>query len=220
MQGSVRDIWTGQSIIGSILGMAGRRSYTDVDVAIAAKQIFWDQGYEGTAIDDLQDATGLSRSSLYLAFETKRDVFDAALAEYMTSFVEPRLGKVEAPRAGLREAAGFFQGLSNYYRRADAERGCLLINSIAELAGRDPSFSTVAADFTERVRKAFNNALGHAAADGVMDRKLVARRSEMLTASLLGVWLAVRCDAAAAAASCRSIAQEIRSWGSVPTRSP
>src|SRR4051812_20240979 len=121
--------------------MPRRRALSDGDLAIKAKQVFWDRGYGRTAIDDLQEATGLSRSSVYLAFETKRAVFDAALAEYVTSFIDPRIRPVEGPDAGLREAAAFFRGLANYFRRDDAERGCLLVNSIAELAGRDPSFS-------------------------------------------------------------------------------
>jgi TetR/AcrR family transcriptional repressor of nem operon len=194
------------------------RALSDGDLAVVAKQVFWSRGYERTAIDDLQRATGLSRSSLYLAFDTKRAVFDAALAEYVTSFIDPRLGPVEAPGAGLREAAAFFRGLARYFRRDDADRGCLFINSIAELAGRDPSFSPVARDFTQRFRAAFSNALSHAAADGAMDPAQVARRAQMLTVTLLGVWLGVRYDAAAAAGDCRAIALEITSWGSTPRR--
>jgi AcrR family transcriptional regulator len=198
--------------------VSGRRSYTDADLAIAAKQVFWDRGYEGTAVDHLQSATGLSRSSLYLAFDTKRAVFDAALAEYIASFVDPRLGPVEAPAAGLREAAAFFKGLAEYFQVPNADRGCLLINSIAELAGRDPSFAPIAAEFTTRVRRAFENALRNAADAGAMDRRQVSGRSAMLTMSLLGVWLAVRSDPAAASATCRSIAREINSWRLKPTR--
>jgi hypothetical protein len=39
----------------------------------------------------------------------------------------------------------------------------------------------------------------------------------MLTAALLGVWLVVRSDAAAAAETCRSIAQEITAWRARPS---
>jgi TetR/AcrR family transcriptional regulator, transcriptional repressor for nem operon len=191
------------------------RGYTDADLAVAAKQAFWDRGYEGTAIDDLQNATGLSRSSLYLAFGTKRAAFDAALAEYITSFIDPLLRPVEAPQAGLREIAAFFRWLADYFRRPEAERGCLFINSIAELAGRDPSFSPDAAYFINRLRAAFSNALRNAAAVGAMDAKQVSRRTAMLTVSTLGVWLAVRSDPAEAAATCRAIAREISSWSSV-----
>lgn len=195
------------------------RPLSDGDLALAAKQVFWDRGYERTAIDDLQHATGLSRSSLYLVFETKRALFDAAVSEYATSFIDPRLRPVEAPDAGLREAAALFRGLASYFRRDDADRGCLFVNAIAELAGRDPSFSPIARDFTTRLRGAFSNALSHAAADGAMERELVSRRVRMLTALLLGVWIAVRSDPAAAAADCRAIALEITSWGSSPRTS-
>jgi TetR/AcrR family transcriptional repressor of nem operon len=195
--------------------MPRRRGYTDTELTVAAKQVFWDRGFDGTAIDDLQIATGLSRSSLYLAFGTKRAAFDAALAEYVTSFIEPRLRPVEAPGAGLRETVAFFRGLADYFRLPEAERGCLYVNSIAELAGRDPSFSPAAAQFIKRLRSAFSNALGNAATQGVMDPKEASRRTAMLTASVLGVWLAVRSDAAGAATTCRAISREISSWGAV-----
>jgi AcrR family transcriptional regulator len=195
------------------------RPLSDDDLAVAAKQVFWDRGYERTAIDDLQHATGLSRSSLYLVFETKRALFDAALSEYATSFIDPRLRPVEAQDAGLREAAAFFRGLARYFRGDNADRGCLFVNAIAELAGRDPSFSPIARDFTKRLRAAFSNALSHAAADGAMETELVSRRARMLTALLLGVWIAVRSEPAAAAADCRAIALEITSWGSSPRTS-
>jgi AcrR family transcriptional regulator len=194
--------------------MPGRRSYSDADVAAAAKLVFWERGFQGTAVDDLQEATGLSRSSLYLAFGTKRSLFDAAVEEYSGTFIDPRLRPVEAPEAGLREAAAYFRLLGGYFLRPDAARGCLIVNSSAELAGRDPSFTPVAVAFTERLRAAFANALGHAAADGAMDPKHVARRAAMLTVSALGVWIVVRSDATTAAATCRALAQEITSWGS------
>jgi TetR/AcrR family transcriptional regulator, transcriptional repressor for nem operon len=192
--------------------MPRRRAYSEGDLAVAAKQVFWDRGYERTAVDDLQHATGLSRSSLYLLFDTKRAVFDAALSQYVTSFIDPRLRPVEAPGAGLREAAALFEGLADYFRRGDAERGCLFVNAIAELAGRDPSFSPIARSFTTRLQAAFSNALSHAAPDGAMEAEQVSRRARMLTASLLGVWLAVRADPTTAAADCRAIALEIASW--------
>jgi TetR/AcrR family transcriptional regulator, transcriptional repressor for nem operon len=198
--------------------MAGRRSYSEADLAVAAKEVFWERGYRGTAIDDLQKATGLSRSSLYLAFGTKRAVFDAALAEYVKSFIDPRLRQVEAPDAGLREAAAFFSELADYFGRPVAARGCLLINATAELAGRDPNFTPVAAEFANRLRAAFSNALGHAADEGAMERVQVPRRAAMLAVAVIGVWLAVRSDAAAAVSICRSIDQEITSWGAPPAR--
>ena len=183
------------------------------DVIAAAKQVFWDRGYEGTAIGDLESATGLSRSSLYLAFGTKRGLFDAVLAEYVESFIEPRLGPVEARAAGLGEAAGFFSGLATHFRDRRSQRGCLLINSIAEMAGTDPVMEATGAKFINRLRAAFFNALRDGEARGTTGHRQATKRSEFLAASATGVWLAVRVNHSAVAATCRSISTEITSWG-------
>jgi AcrR family transcriptional regulator len=193
--------------------MADRRHFVDEEVVEAAKQVFWNRGYAGASIDDLQAATGLSRSSLYLAFGTKRAVFDAALVDYVADFIDLRLGPLEGQRAGLGDAAGYFRSLADYFGEPEASRGCLYINSIAELAGRDPSFAPTAMEFTSRVRAAFRHALGNAVAEGAMDSTHLSHRVELLTTALFGVWLDVRSDAGTAAAACREIADEVLWWG-------
>jgi NAD-dependent oxidoreductase involved in siderophore biosynthesis len=87
-----------------------------------------------------------------------------------------------------------------------------MINTIAELAGRDPAFTGPAAQFVNRYRAAFANALQGAAAQGELSRGEISRRSELLAVSTIGVWLAVRTDPTAAARSCRAVASEITSW--------
>ena len=88
--------------------MARPKSYERQAVIIAAEQAFWTSGFLATGIDDLEQATGLGRSSLYLAFGSKQALFQAALAEYESGFLTRMLAGVEAPGAGLGEAARFF----------------------------------------------------------------------------------------------------------------
>jgi len=57
-----------------------------------AMKLFWRQGYEGTSLSDLTRELGITRASLYAAFESKEALFLKALDLY------------EA-RAGYREAA-------------------------------------------------------------------------------------------------------------------
>jgi TetR/AcrR family transcriptional repressor of nem operon len=193
--------------------MGRPRLYEQDAVVASAKEVFWDRGYEGTALGDLEDATGLSRSSLYLAFGTKKGIFDAAVAEYVDTFIGSHLGPVEVPDAGLREAAGFFLGLAAFFRDRQSQRGCLMVNSIAELSGADPDWEARGAQLVDRFRAAFSNALGQAVHQGAMSSRQATIRSEVLAASAMGIWLAVRGDHSAAAATCRAIATEIRSWG-------
>jgi hypothetical protein len=114
---------------------------------------------------------------------------------------------MEAPGAGLRDAATFFRTLATTFRDPQSQRGCLMINTIGELAGRDPTFTAPANAFANHLRAAFLNAL-----EGAMTKREAARRSELLTGATLGVWMAVRADPSDAAASCRAVAAEIASW--------
>jgi AcrR family transcriptional regulator len=200
--------------------MGRPRAYDPDQVLIAAKVVFWSQGYEGTTISDLEAATGLSRSSLYQAFGNKRALFDAALEEYGQSFVYRRLGEVERDGAGLGEAAEFFLSLARHFRLAGSQQGCLQINALAELAGRDAAATLDGARLVDRFRSAFSHALMSAASHGQMEEEQVRCRAEMLAASALGVWLAVRVDNRAAAATCRAIASEIQAWCPVPASRP
>ena len=73
--------------------MTGRPREFDLDKALErAMQLFWRQGYEGTSLNDLTRELGVTRPSLYAAFENKETLFLKALDLY------------EA-RAGYREAA-------------------------------------------------------------------------------------------------------------------
>jgi AcrR family transcriptional regulator len=73
--------------------VTGRPREFDMDKALErAMDLFWRQGYEGTSLADLTRELGITRPSLYAAFQSKEALFLKALDLY------------EA-RAGYREAA-------------------------------------------------------------------------------------------------------------------
>jgi TetR/AcrR family transcriptional repressor of nem operon len=200
--------------------VARPKSYERKAVIVAAQQAFWTGGFLATGIDDLEQATGLGRSSLYLAFGSKQALFQAAVAEYEDGFMTRMLAGVEAPGAGLGEAAGFFADLAAFFRDPASRRGCLMVNSITELAHRDAEFTPVAIRLATRYHTAFSHVLRGAVTQGDMDRGLLDRRAKLLAASAHGVWVLARADPEVAAATCRAIAREIASWSRKRTGGP
>ncbi len=61
----------------------GRPRQFDPELVIdRALEIFWRDGYEGASVNDLADAMGLSKPSLYAAFGDKEALYIRALARY------------------------------------------------------------------------------------------------------------------------------------------
>jgi len=59
--------------------MGRNRTFVEADVIERSVIAFRTTGYEGTSIDDLVQASGLHRGSLYKAFGSKRGIFLMAL---------------------------------------------------------------------------------------------------------------------------------------------
>jgi len=63
----------------------GRPRAFDEDAAVdAAMRVFWQKGYEGTSLDDLTEAMGINRSSLYSTFSDKETLFRRVVQRYQS----------------------------------------------------------------------------------------------------------------------------------------
>jgi TetR/AcrR family transcriptional regulator, transcriptional repressor for nem operon len=187
------------------------REFSEQAVVSSAKLLFWRRGYEGSTLGDLEASTGLSRSSLYQAYGSKEGLFDEALAEYVDTFVSPRLAPMERPGSGLGDIQTFFRGLARLFRGdpSAALRGCLWVNTLAEFTGRQPLVNTRGDELLRRLHKAFVNALSDASG---ANAPLVESRARLLVAATFGVWLAVRVDPREAARVCDAVVEQVQSW--------
>ena len=98
--------------------------------------VFWAKGYEATSLDDLCDATGLSRSSLYAAFGDKRDLLLQSIDLYSDRGVARFLDALSTRpiRAGLRR---ILDGFIDQIGAGPGRKGCFLGNCAAELERGD-----------------------------------------------------------------------------------
>jgi AcrR family transcriptional regulator len=190
------------------------KQYARDETLLAARDLFWERGYEATSISELERRTGLNRSSLYEEFGSKHELFVAALESYADRVIAQWLAALRSEDAGLHTVAGLFTQLGRLFRRkaAVSTRGCMMVNATAELAARDERVRPAAATYRDRLRESFRAALTRAAEHDEIDADGIDERAWLLASTLMGVWLTVRIDPRDASSLCETIACEIQSW--------
>ncbi|MEU0738457.1 helix-turn-helix domain-containing protein [Streptomyces sp. NPDC006134] len=122
--------------------MARPRTFEEERALDAAMRTFWEKGYEATSTQDLCDATGLGRSSIYNTFKSKHDLFERALAHYLDTKRAVQLALLEdagRPAAERVRAllAMVVEGEAEHRTATGRALGCLGVNSVVELGARD-----------------------------------------------------------------------------------
>ncbi len=194
--------------------MGRPKGYDRDQVLTAARDLFWERGYEGASISELEGRTGLNRSSLYQEFGSKRDLFEAALQCYLDQVIAVLLADLNRPDASLDTVASLFRRLAALFLVPGgvSRRGCLMVNATAELAAGDERARVAAANYRDQLRAVFSGALNRAAERGEIRPDVVHARARLLASALMGIWLTVRIDAADASKVCENIADEVASW--------
>ncbi|MFH8221125.1 TetR/AcrR family transcriptional regulator [Streptomyces sp. NPDC018057] len=121
--------------------MARPRTFDEERALESAMRKFWEKGYEATSTQDLCDATGLGRSSIYNTFKSKHDLFERALTRYIDTTTATQLAVLEDRRHTaadrLRALLAVIVDSETEHRLGGRSLGCLTVNTTVELAARD-----------------------------------------------------------------------------------
>ncbi len=122
--------------------MARTKEFDTDDVVLKAIEVFWSKGFEATSIADLVAAMGINRGSIYDTFGDKAGLFDTAIQRYQIAAPSQRLTDNAKTGDPLEEIEIFFNALLSSSDRPEGLRGCLMTNSITELAARNAKLAS------------------------------------------------------------------------------
>lgn len=116
--------------------MSGAKQFDEAAAVLSAAHAFWEKGFAGTSLSDLEAATGLGRSSLYNAFGSKEALYERALESYADTYARPILKALELP--DIRAAIGEFFSLAvQALLDASTPPGCLAAMACLETGGTE-----------------------------------------------------------------------------------
>ena len=116
--------------------MAGVRQFDAEQTIERALDVFWRKGLAATSMQDLAEATGVLRGSLYNAYKDKESLFLAAYGRYGQRVLEEArevLDKASSPERALRN---FFEYTIRSMTTGSPTRGCLTTKTVTEETGR------------------------------------------------------------------------------------
>ena len=169
--------------------MPWEKKYNQSEVLESAMLAFWRHGYEGTSMQDLVDATGINRGSIYAAFTSKRNLFLQTLRHYDRIYRERhlrRIGEAHPPRDAIVE---IFVSAARKPDDAGCPWGCLLVNSALELSPHDPEVKILIQHSFKAVERFFLIHIEAAQETGEIDPGIDARATAR---ALLGLLLGLR----------------------------
>jgi AcrR family transcriptional regulator len=115
----------------------GRPREFDTQQAVDAAMVaFWASGYATTSTDDLCQATGLSRSSIYNTFGNKHELFTRSLLRYIETVSPAQIELLESDRPAREKIHMLLTRAIDDEYSLDP-KGCLVTNTIIELGSRD-----------------------------------------------------------------------------------
>ena len=140
----------------------------------AALKLLWSQGYVATSLNQLLETMGIGRSSFYAAFTDKRSLFIEAL-ELFSKRTRQMLVNDWEETGSLDAIQRFFYTTLLEVPRARAGRGCMMVNTLLELADVDPELSVLAERKLARIESVFEDCFDQAQQAGDYTRDRSAR---------------------------------------------
>ncbi len=154
--------------------MAGVKQFDRDDVLDHAMMVFWRNGYQATSIQDLVDATGVNRGSLYTTFGDKRGLFLAVIEHYSERFGKPTMAELNDPDP-RRAIERMLEAIVRRTSDSKWPRGCLYTNTSLECPGAGDEISRKIAEQLGQQESAIYQVLRRAQTDGLIEATQDAR---------------------------------------------
>ena len=115
---------------------------TKQNIIIKSLQLFSVKGYYNTSINDILEATNLTKGGLYGHFQSKEDIWYAVYDQAVTmwrNIVFKNIRKIDDPIERIEKVLD--NDLRNYLGGNVFEGGCFFLNMLVELSGQSSTMS-------------------------------------------------------------------------------
>lgn len=183
-------------------------------------ELFWEHGYEGTALSDLTAAMDIAPTSLYAAFGSKEGLFREAVDHYN----DPQRSPVERALADQSTARDVVHAIlranAQLYTRPDTPRGCLIVLGGFTYTPKNTAARDILADLRRTDRERLKQRFEQAIAEGELQTGADAEALAHFVLSVLhGMSIDAR-DGATRAQLDRTVDLTMTAWDHLTSNPP
>lgn len=182
------------------------RAYDPATALTGARDAFWRQGYSGTSLEVLSDATDMNRPSMYAAFGDKRALYLQTLDRYIAES-DINIARVLDRERPLEEVLHRFydHAIASYLDTGGAPRGCYLIATATTEAAHDAEVGKKLLNALRGFERAIEERLSDAKIAGELDAAADPAALAMIASSVLYT-IAIRARAGESRAGLKAMA--------------
>ncbi|MEB2271922.1 TetR/AcrR family transcriptional regulator [Bacillus safensis] len=171
--------------------MARSKEFDEKAVLRKAMELFWEQGYEKTSMQDLVNHMGIHRRSIYDTFGDKRSLFLASLNYYEELIVNEMksiISSTSSIKQAIRDVFIFVLNSIEQY-----PKGCLSVNAATELSLLDKEIGRIVTKMFNRTEDMFNNLIKRGQTSGEISKEIKSDNiSRFLHNNLVGIRVLIK----------------------------
>jgi TetR/AcrR family transcriptional repressor of nem operon len=171
--------------------MARSKEFDEKAVLRKAMELFWEQGYEKTSMQDLVDHMGIHRRSIYDTFGDKRSLFLASLNHYeelIVNEMERIISSTSSIKQTIRDVFIFVLNSIEQY-----PKGCLSVNAAIELSLLYKEIGRIVTKMFNRTEDMFNNLIKRGQTSGELSKEIDSdNTSRFLHNNLVGIRVLIK----------------------------
>lgn len=150
--------------------MPRHKSYDENTVLEQAMHVFWQNGYEATSVRLLEKEMGINQFSIYSSFSSKKRLFIESIRRYREYVVQNVYKTLLLKDAGMKELEQYLLETVQKKIGQETSRGCLVVNTAAELGGSDEDITAEINGYFNFIRGMLKKVLTTAVAKGELPK--------------------------------------------------
>ncbi|WP_444902575.1 TetR/AcrR family transcriptional regulator [Microbulbifer sp. SSSA007] len=145
--------------------MSGRKQFIESEVLDKAMRVFWEKGYKGTSLSDLESAMGLNKSSIYNSFHSKEELYGRCLEHFHSQYACDAMNTLDHPDFNIAMGS-FLEMLQAGMESSENPEGCIATMAAMEVGASEGFLADLVAKGTNEMLERIESRMQKAVEDG------------------------------------------------------